>query len=147
MPSKFVNSYRVLLIEKNSHFNHLFTFPRFAAVPNHEHKAFVPMTNIFSEAVCEAHVICAKVDSVNDVHVTLDRSVPGFGQDIDWAYLVLATGSTLPAPVCAFERKIDGVRFLRDSQERIKKAHSVALLGAGAVGVRKNFCLYSSTNF
>ncbi|PWN51981.1 FAD/NAD(P)-binding domain-containing protein [Violaceomyces palustris] len=43
-------SHRVILIERNSHFNHLYVFPRFSVLPGHEHKAFIPYTSIFKEA-------------------------------------------------------------------------------------------------
>ncbi|EJU06475.1 FAD/NADP-binding domain-containing protein [Dacryopinax primogenitus] len=34
--------YRLILVEKQSHFNHLYVFPRYTVVPHHEHKAFIP---------------------------------------------------------------------------------------------------------
>ncbi|KDN45311.1 hypothetical protein K437DRAFT_294604 [Tilletiaria anomala UBC 951] len=43
-------SHRVILIERNSHFNHLYVFPRFSVLPGHEHKAFIPYTSIFKDA-------------------------------------------------------------------------------------------------
>ena len=43
-------THRVVLIERNSHFNHLYVFPRFSIYPGHEHKAFVPYTSIFNAA-------------------------------------------------------------------------------------------------
>ncbi|KZP00058.1 FAD/NAD(P)-binding domain-containing protein [Calocera viscosa TUFC12733] len=38
--------YRVLLIERQSHFNHLYVFPRYIVVPHHEHKAFIPYADL-----------------------------------------------------------------------------------------------------
>ncbi|EPQ29158.1 uncharacterized protein PFL1_03445 [Pseudozyma flocculosa PF-1] len=43
-------SHRLILIERNSHFNHLYVFPRFSVLPGHEHKAFIPYTSIFKNA-------------------------------------------------------------------------------------------------
>lgn len=43
-------THRVILVERNTHFNHLYVFPRFIVYPGHEHKAFVPYTSIFSES-------------------------------------------------------------------------------------------------
>ncbi|KAM0752732.1 FAD/NAD(P)-binding domain-containing protein [Meredithblackwellia eburnea MCA 4105] len=40
-------SHRVVLIDRQSHFNHLYIFPRIGVVPNHAHKAFIPYTNLF----------------------------------------------------------------------------------------------------
>ncbi|TIC31515.1 FAD/NAD(P)-binding domain-containing protein [Wallemia mellicola] len=35
-------THRVILIDRNSHHNHLYVFPRYAVVKGHEHKAFIP---------------------------------------------------------------------------------------------------------
>lgn len=50
LAKKLPPSHRVILVERNSHFNHLYVFPRFTVYPGHEHKAFVPYTSIFSES-------------------------------------------------------------------------------------------------
>lgn len=50
LAQKLPPSHRVILIERNSHFNHLYVFPRFSVLPGHEHKAFIPYTSIFGTA-------------------------------------------------------------------------------------------------
>jgi NADH dehydrogenase FAD-containing subunit len=50
LANKLPPSHRVILIERNSHFNHLYVFPRFSVMPGHEHKAFIPYTSIFKDA-------------------------------------------------------------------------------------------------
>lgn len=35
-----------MLVERNSHFTHLFAFPRYGVVPGLEHQAFIPYDNI-----------------------------------------------------------------------------------------------------
>ncbi|MCO5549511.1 hypothetical protein L7F22_002983 [Adiantum nelumboides] len=50
LANKLPPSHRVILIERNSHFNHLYVFPRFSTLPGHEHKAFIPYTSIFKDA-------------------------------------------------------------------------------------------------
>ncbi|WFD34442.1 hypothetical protein MCUN1_001283 [Malassezia cuniculi] len=50
LATKLPPTHRVLLIERNTHFNHLYVFPRFSIYPGHEHKAFVPYTSVFDEA-------------------------------------------------------------------------------------------------
>ncbi|PWY97427.1 hypothetical protein BCV70DRAFT_213617 [Testicularia cyperi] len=50
LAQKLPPSHRVILIERNSHFNHLYVFPRFSVLPGHEHKAFIPYTSIFKNA-------------------------------------------------------------------------------------------------
>ncbi|KAK0543834.1 hypothetical protein OC846_006269 [Tilletia horrida] len=50
LASKLPPSHRVILVDRNSHFNHLYVFPRFSILPGHEHKAFIPYTSIFKNA-------------------------------------------------------------------------------------------------
>ncbi|CAO1613769.1 unnamed protein product [Parajaminaea phylloscopi] len=50
LAQKLPPSHRVILIERNSHFNHLYVFPRFSVMKGHEHKAFIPYTSIFGSA-------------------------------------------------------------------------------------------------
>lgn len=50
LAQKLPPSHRVILIERNSHFNHLYVFPRFSVLPGHEHKAFIPYASIFKDA-------------------------------------------------------------------------------------------------
>jgi len=49
LASTLPKTHRVILIDKNSHFNHLYRFVRFGVVPGHEAKAFIPYTNIFNK--------------------------------------------------------------------------------------------------
>ncbi|KAJ7140966.1 hypothetical protein C8R44DRAFT_931292 [Mycena epipterygia] len=46
---KVHKTHHVIMIEKNSHMQHLFAFPRMSVVPGFEHKAFIPFTNAFHE--------------------------------------------------------------------------------------------------
>jgi hypothetical protein len=76
----------VLLIEKNSHFQHLFAFPRFAVATGvNTHKAFIPyVPGTF--ASCEpgsGSVIQARVTSVDKSAVQLDRKVFLDGASVD----------------------------------------------------------------
>lgn len=131
-------SHRVLLIEPHSHFNHLFVFPRFAIVPNHEHKAFVPYSTLFSSAPDPAHhqVVRARVASLHPHHVTLDREWHG-SRDLAFEYLVAATGTRLAAPgSMPSEDKLPSVRYLQSYQQGVAKAQSVVVVGGGAVGVQ-----------
>lgn len=50
MANKLPPSHRVILIERNSHFNHLYAFPRFSVLPGHAHKAYVPFSHIFRDS-------------------------------------------------------------------------------------------------
>ncbi|KAL4988173.1 hypothetical protein BDW68DRAFT_159572 [Aspergillus falconensis] len=132
------NTHRVLLIEPHSHFHHLFAFPRFAILPGHEHKAFIPYTSLFSSAPNPTNhsVIQARVLSVQPHHVKLDREWQGSGQ-IPFEYLVVATGTRLSEPAGMRDNdKVSSVAYLQKHQEDIKNAKSILIAGGGAVGVQ-----------
>ncbi|CAF1481252.1 unnamed protein product [Didymodactylos carnosus] len=136
MPQDLAATHRILLIERNSHFSHLFTFPRFAIVPTHEHKAFIPMNRLFSEAKCNAQIIRAAVETITPSEIVLDRDTQ-FGRSIPWDILVMATGSKLAPPGnMPTETKLDSVQYFKTVQDRVRSAKSVALIGGGAVGVQ-----------
>ncbi|PWN25326.1 FAD/NAD(P)-binding domain-containing protein [Jaminaea rosea] len=40
--------WRVVCLERNTHMNHLYAFPRVSVLPTHEQKVFIPYTNIFT---------------------------------------------------------------------------------------------------
>ncbi|KAL4776958.1 hypothetical protein BDW60DRAFT_203059 [Aspergillus nidulans var. acristatus] len=132
------NTHRVLLIEPHSHFHHLFAFPRFAILPGHEHKAFIPYTSLFSSAPnpTDHAVIQARVLSVQPHHVNLDREWQGSG-NIPFEYLVVATGTRLSEPAGMRDNdKASSVAYLQKHQEDIKNANSILIAGGGAVGVQ-----------
>lgn len=125
--------YRVVLVEKNSHFNYLFAFPRFAAVAGYERDAFIPYENILSSGIKKGALlhVHAEASTVTHKQVVLKN-----GETIDYAYLILATGSSQqpPAKMIALDR--DGAcEEMRGIQQSIAEAKSVAVVGAGAVGV------------
>ncbi|KMK62216.1 aminopeptidase [Aspergillus fumigatus Z5] len=129
---------RVLLIEPHSHFHHLFAFPRFAIVPGHEHKAFIPYTGIFSSVPRpSAHaVVQARVLSVSPQFVTLDRQWQDSKQ-IPYEYLAIATGTRLAEPAgMKSDDKVSSVQYLRNHQADIQRAKSILIVGGGAVGVQ-----------
>ncbi|WWC69279.1 uncharacterized protein I206_103217 [Kwoniella pini CBS 10737] len=43
------SNWRLIVIDRNSHFNHLYAFPRFAVMPQHAPKAYIPYTHLFDE--------------------------------------------------------------------------------------------------
>ncbi|KAI0656066.1 FAD/NAD-P-binding domain-containing protein [Cubamyces menziesii] len=109
--------WRVVLIERNSHMNHLYVLPRYAVLPGHEHKAFIPYNNVFLPPVLanapsepspppkdiSRHVMLhANVLSLREHELTLDKSFPEHGVSdriLRFEYLVYAAGSHLPAPI------------------------------------------------
>ncbi|KAH3074111.1 hypothetical protein V6000_001681 [Aspergillus fumigatus] len=131
-------THRVLLIEPHSHFHHLFAFPRFAIVPGHEHKAFIPYTGIFSSVPRpSAHaVVQARVLSVSPQFVTLDRQWQD-SKHIPYEYLAIATGTRLAEPAgMKSDDKVSSVQYLRNHQADIQRAKSILIVGGGAVGVQ-----------
>ena len=94
LANAFHGSFRVLLIEKNSHFQHLFAFPRFAVTTGVDtHKAFIPYTpGTFANCPPgSGTVIQAKVAGLNKSVVKLDRKVSVDGvetESIPYEYLV-----------------------------------------------------------
>ncbi|OJJ43197.1 hypothetical protein ASPZODRAFT_103576 [Penicilliopsis zonata CBS 506.65] len=132
-------THRVLLIEPHTHFHHLFTFPRFAIVPGHEHKAFIPYSGLFAAVPNPtAHsVVTARVVSVHENKtLTLDREWQGSRQ-ISFEYLALATGTRLAEPAgMKDDDKASSVAYLQRHQADIKNAKSILIAGGGAVGVQ-----------
>ncbi|KAF3764201.1 hypothetical protein M406DRAFT_98575 [Cryphonectria parasitica EP155] len=131
-------THRVLLIDPHSHFHHLFAFPRFAILPGHEHKAFIPYSGAFAEVPNkEQHArIQAKVVSLKPKELTLDREWQGSKQ-LPFDYLVAATGTRLVSPSnMPSDEKNPSVEYLKQFNQSIKKSKSVILIGGGAVGVQ-----------
>ncbi|KDE07188.1 hypothetical protein MVLG_02588 [Microbotryum lychnidis-dioicae p1A1 Lamole] len=125
------DSYRVVVVEKQSHFSHLFAFPPFAIVPSHEHKAFIPLS------LPSPHLLLrAIVESITPhSSLLLDRPVQLDGKkvtELPFEALVLASGTKLTPPGTMPE----GVKYLQGVQEELKKAHDLVILGGGAVGVQ-----------
>ncbi|KAG5656001.1 hypothetical protein KAF25_001571 [Fusarium avenaceum] len=131
-------THRVLLIEPHSHFHHLFAFPRFAIVPDHEHKAFIPYTGFLSSLpnATNHSIVQARVLSLQKNNLTLDRPWQG-STEIPFDYAVVATGTRLQAPSnMQYDDKKTSVDYFRTYQQGIKNAKSIVIVGGGAVGVQ-----------
>ena len=112
--------------------------PRFAVIHGHEEKAFIPYSGAFKDIPNNSNhaVVSARVTSVQADSVDIDRSFEG-QQEIPFDYLVIATGTRLTPPsMMPSDEKSPSVSFLRDHQARAQKAHSIVLIGGGAVGVQ-----------
>lgn len=96
LATKFSGRFQVLLIEKNSHFQHLFAFPRFAMTNKVDtHKAFIPFTpGTFANCPTGSGVVVrAGVTKIDKEEIWLDRKVEVNGKGLDkipYAYLVSA---------------------------------------------------------
>ncbi|KAM5511609.1 oxidoreductase [Fusarium oxysporum f. sp. phaseoli] len=131
-------THRILLVEPHSHFHHLFAFPRFAVLPSHEHKAFIPYTAIFSASKNpESHaVIQARATAVLENRLLLDREWQN-SREISFDYLVIATGTKRPLPFeMPSDDKQDAITYLQGYQKRVAAARSIVVVGGGANGVQ-----------
>ncbi|KAF2625332.1 FAD/NAD(P)-binding domain-containing protein [Macroventuria anomochaeta] len=131
--------FRVLLVEKNSHFQHLFAFPRYALTTKVDtHKAFIPYQK--SRLGQEGLIIQAKVLSLTKEEVVLDRDVDLDGQKtnkIPYAALAITTGTKLSPPsTLPGSEKLDGTAYLRKHAAQVEASKKIVIIGGGAVGVQ-----------
>lgn len=125
--------YRAVLIERNSHFNHFFVFPRFGVVKGKEEAAFIPYDNLTKGAPQGIFQhIRATATEITPKKVKLSN-----GDEIEYEYLTVATGSWQPAP-SKFDvlEKRDGVKAFQATQKAVETAKSIAVVGGGPVGVQ-----------
>ncbi|OGM48091.1 hypothetical protein ABOM_002890 [Aspergillus bombycis] len=124
--------FKAVWIEKNSHLNYSFNFPRFSVLTGHEHTAFIPYDGVARGAPTG---IFTRIQDTA-VGLTENQVLLASGERIDYAYLAIATGSSQPLPVqvVATERN-DGCHELQGVQSTIKASQKIAIVGGGAVGV------------
>ncbi|KAI5364645.1 Putative FAD/NAD(P)-binding domain, FAD/NAD(P)-binding domain superfamily [Septoria linicola] len=128
-------THRVLLIEPHTHFNHIFTFPRFAILPGHEQKAFVPYTGVFPNS-SRHKVIAARANQVHPKHVQISTAWEG-SSNVPFDYLVLATGTRLAAPsMMPYDDDFSSVQYLQSYQDQLGRSQAITIVGGGAVGVQ-----------
>ncbi|KAI8066192.1 uncharacterized protein B0P05DRAFT_589783 [Gilbertella persicaria] len=131
-----IEGYKMILIDEKTHFNHVFAFPRASVIPGFEEELFVPYNNTFEGDDTKGQVIHARATSIHKDYVEIDREVPGFGQKIEYAYLVYAAGTKIPEPGrFTVNTKEEGIEKLKQYQELIKEAEKPIIIGAGAVGL------------
>ena len=124
--------YRVVLIERNSHLNYSFNFPRYSVLQGHERKAFIPYDGIGRRAPERAlKRICDAATRITEDTVRLSS-----GEEIRYSYLVIATGSWQPFPSkLQSQERESACAELHKIQEAIRDADNIAIIGGGAVGV------------
>ncbi|KAH8686505.1 hypothetical protein BGZ61DRAFT_52986 [Ilyonectria robusta] len=131
-------THRVLLVEPHSHFHHLFAFPRFAILPSHEHKAFIPYSGAFASASDPSQhaVIRARAISLASDHVVLDRDWQGSNK-VPFEYAVVTTGTRLSPPgSMEHDEKPLSINYFKAYQQGVKNAKAIVIVGGGAVGVQ-----------
>lgn len=133
------DQYRVLLVEKNSHFQHLFAFPRYALTTKVDtHKAFIPYQK--SRLGQAGAIIQAKALSLSKDSITLDREIELDGEKtntIPYAALAITTGTKLSPPsTLPGSEKLDGTAYLRAHAAQVEASKNIVIIGGGAVGVQ-----------
>ncbi|KAF8195725.1 FAD/NAD-P-binding domain-containing protein [Mycena galopus ATCC 62051] len=123
-------THHTVLLEKNSHFHHLFAFPRFAALPVPCNKSLVPYTSAFHAAPPGSTSIVHGIAS----QILPDKVVLQNGESIPYEFLVLATGTGLQ-PLSA-RTKVESVKLGEAIQARVRDSERVVVVGGGAYGVQ-----------
>ncbi|KIV99717.1 uncharacterized protein PV09_08647 [Verruconis gallopava] len=124
--------YRVVLVERNEHMHYVFNFPRFSVMKGKERTAFIPYTGLENMATPGAY---------ERKHATAERLernklLLSGGEEIEFAYCVVATGAKQPFPARLDVTGTDAAcEQLKRAQSSIKRAGKIAVVGAGAVGV------------
>lgn len=139
----------LLLIEQSSHMIHRFVLPRYSVYPSHEHKAFIPYSQLLRSnhqdvncyqqpSHCESRVIQAKVVRITNGHIDLDRPVKGFGTRVSYNYLVYALGAKLPGFLSSVvdSDKRSSTSWIQSLQGKIAKSTNVVVVGGGALGIQ-----------
>ncbi|KAF9073475.1 hypothetical protein BDP27DRAFT_1215895, partial [Rhodocollybia butyracea] len=154
------NGWRIVLVDRNTHVNHVYIFPRLAVLSGHEHKGFVPFAKLLDAKRDGDLCLTAIVKSVYPSHVVLDRAFPERGiptPTLHFDFLVYALGSKLPAPLdlwgsypgsgSVFHKvasvpqpyagsKQEGIEWLKAHQEVIRNSESILVVGGGALGIQ-----------
>lgn len=117
----------VTLIEPRSHFVHAPAMIRAVVTPWIVDQALIPYDNLLTQGqVLQAHAV-----SINETGVTLED-----GREVSGDYIAVATGSANAVP---FKPSTESIDAFRADSARIHKmledAQSVAIVGAGAVGI------------
>jgi NADH dehydrogenase FAD-containing subunit len=131
--------FRVLLVEKNSHFQHLFAFPRYALTTKVDtNKAFIPYQK--SRLGQEGLIIQAKALQLTEKEVVLDQEVELDGKKttkIPYTALAITTGTKLSPPsTLPGSEKLDGTVYLRKHAAQVEASKRIVIIGGGAVGVQ-----------
>ncbi|KAJ6454546.1 hypothetical protein C8R47DRAFT_1167021 [Mycena vitilis] len=125
--------FKAVWIEKNSHLNYSFAFPRFSVARGYEHKAFIPYDGVAKS--CPPGILTRVQNTVVDI--TASHVALASGEKIDYEYLAIATGSSQPLPVqVAATERADACAELRSVQDTIRDSQRIALVGGGAVGIQ-----------
>jgi NADH dehydrogenase FAD-containing subunit len=127
------SGYKVILVERNSHFNYTFNFPRYSVVRGREGKAFIPYDGIEKGKPKGAfEFVSGAVIEIRDTDILMED-----GRTIEYEFLAIATGVTQSPPAKLLgTQKHEACSELQALQDRIFDSKTIAIVGAGAVGVQ-----------
>ncbi|CAG8893665.1 unnamed protein product [Penicillium egyptiacum] len=126
------SGFRVVVVERNSHFNFAFNFPRYSVV-GEERMAFIPYNDVFRGTPEGSWVLLR--DTVT--HVTDGELLLQSGQKLPFDYLAIATGLQQPLPAKTLSpHKDEACADLRSLRMKIQRAVRITIVGGGAVGVQ-----------
>lgn len=143
--SSFPPDHRLILVEKNTHLNHAFVFPRYSVVPGYESGAFIPYDGLDNAAQeqqageKEITELETKFSRIQGTAVALTSSTIHLasGEAIPYTYLAIATGcSQTPPSRLSSSSQEDGCEEMRALQRAVRNAQKIAIVGAGPVGVQ-----------
>ncbi|KAJ9614435.1 hypothetical protein H2200_002571 [Cladophialophora chaetospira] len=126
------SGYRVILVERHSHFHFTWNFPRSTVIHGQEQKAFIPYPAKPRNSPEGSYEFKqGSAVAIEDDKVRLEN-----GEVIGYEYLALATGSQKRyPPTLEANEKGECTEFFAQQQERIKTAKSIIIVGGGAAGV------------
>ncbi|OQV00302.1 hypothetical protein CLAIMM_05819 [Cladophialophora immunda] len=131
--------YRVILIEKHSHFHFTWNFPRATVLTGQESNAIIPYPGNGPRGAPEGAYVFKQgcVVAIQPTQVILQD-----GSAIAYEYLAVATGSRSRYPAKlegsgegGGDEKAACVRFFHEEQQRIVAAKDIVVVGGGAAGV------------
>jgi NADH dehydrogenase FAD-containing subunit len=132
------SGYRVVVIEKNTHFQLTWVLPRFCTVDGHDDKVFIPYGPYVKSPEGSCHWVRDTVEAIipNRDYQNGGRVQLASGDVFDYAYLVLATGASagLPSRVSQTAKE-NGVKAIRDQRQKLKDAQNIVVVGGGPAGI------------
>jgi NADH dehydrogenase FAD-containing subunit len=124
--------YKLVLIERNEHLHYVFNFPRFSVLQGKERMAFIPFNGLDRAVVRGIYERKqATVQRLEKNKIVLDN-----GEELIFEQCIIATGANQPFPA-----RVDATatavacQELRRVQSDVEAARTIAVVGAGAVGV------------
>ncbi|GMK59578.1 hypothetical protein CspeluHIS016_0801840 [Cutaneotrichosporon spelunceum] len=166
LASQLPPGWRVVAIDRNSHMNHVYVFPRVTALPDLAPKAFPPYTNLFKlppapEVDPEpgspaSYQITQKRGLTNGPHEFVHGEItrltpksvsfrrPGEKEEetLPFDYCIHALGASLPGPCDVWSdseapgTKRGAINWMQKKSGVIRRARRVLVVGGGALGIQ-----------